>query len=97
MKLNHLNLTVTDPLETQKFLQKYFDLQPMGKANNKMAFLSDDNGMVVGLFHPGQEAEVKYPGSFHIGFIEETDQQDNEINRGLKEGRFEVPTPPRRH
>ena len=51
MKLNHLNLTVTDPLETQKFLQKYFDLQPMGKANNKMAFLSDDNGMVIGLFH----------------------------------------------
>ena len=35
----------------------------MGKGNNKMAFLSDDNGMVVGLFHPGQEAEVKYPGS----------------------------------
>ena len=30
MKLNHLNLTVTNPLETQKFLQKYFDLQPMG-------------------------------------------------------------------
>ena len=97
MKLNHLNLTVTNPLETQKFLQKYFDLQPMGKGNNKMAFLSDDNGMVVGLFHPGQDAEVKYPGSFHIGFIQETDEKVNEINRRLKEDGFDVPAPSRQH
>ena len=26
--LNHLNLTVTDPLETQEFLIKYFGLKP---------------------------------------------------------------------
>lgn len=43
MKLNHLNLTVTDVLETHKFLEKYFGLRDTGGKKN-MAFLSDDNG-----------------------------------------------------
>jgi lactoylglutathione lyase len=94
MKLNHLNLTVINPLETQKFLEKYFGLRPMGKGTNKMAFLSDDNGMVLGLF---QETEVKYPGTFHVGFIQETEENVNEINRRLKEDGFDVPEPSRQH
>jgi hypothetical protein len=50
MKLNHLNLTVTSALETQKFLEKYFGLKPMGRATAKMAFVSDDSGMVISMF-----------------------------------------------
>lgn len=49
MKLNHLNLTVINPVETQAFLAKYFHLKPAGKGNINMAFLSDDNGMVLSL------------------------------------------------
>ena len=62
-----------------------------------MAFLSDDNGMVVGLFHPGEEAEVKYLGSFHIGFIQETEEKVNEVNRRLKQDGFDLPAPSRQH
>ena len=60
MKLNHLNLTVTDPVETQEFLIKYFALKPRGKGNHHMAFLSDDNGIVLSLMNPkvGRESEV---------------------------------------
>ena len=78
MKLNHLNLTVTDALETQTFLEKYFGMKRMGKGNSKMAFLSDDGGMVLSLF---KGVEVKYPGTFHMGFIQESPEQVNEINR----------------
>ena len=49
MKVNHLNLTVTDPVETQQFFVKYFGLKPRGKGNQNIALLSDDNGMVLSL------------------------------------------------
>ena len=48
MKLNHLNLTVTDVAATRTFLQTYFGLRDMG-GNNNMAFLPDDNDMVLSL------------------------------------------------
>jgi len=38
MKLNHLNLTVTNVPETHQFLQKYFGMRDMG-GNNNIAFL----------------------------------------------------------
>jgi hypothetical protein len=41
MRLNHLNLTVTEPIEAQRFLAKYFGMQPMGKPNDRMTFLTD--------------------------------------------------------
>jgi hypothetical protein len=60
MKLNHLNLTVTDPVKTQEFLVKYFALKPRGKGDDNMAFLSDDNGIVLPLMNPkvGRKSDV---------------------------------------
>ena len=95
MKVNHLNLTVTDPVETQQFLVKHFGLKPRGKGNQKIALLSDDNGMVLSLM--GRVSEVKYPATFHVGFIQESEEQVNEINRRLKADGFDVPSPSRQH
>jgi lactoylglutathione lyase len=99
MKVNHLNLTVTDPVETQQFLVKYFGLKPRGKGNQKMALLSDDNGMVLSLMNMkmDRESEVKYPATFHVGFIQDSEEQVNEINRRLKADGFDVPPPSRQH
>ncbi len=98
MKLNHLNLTVTDVLASQEFLEKYFGLQNKG-GNKNIAFLSDENGMVLTLtsMKIGGESEVKYPATFHIGFIQESEERVNEINRRLKEDGFDVPQPSRQH
>jgi len=98
MKLNHLNLTVTDVPESHKFLEKYFGLRDAG-GNNNIAFLSDDNGLLLSLtsMKVGQETEVKYPANFHIGFMQESEERVNEINRRLKEDGFEVPPPARLH
>jgi lactoylglutathione lyase len=95
MKVNHLNLTVTDPVETQQFLVKHFGLKPRGKGNQNIAILSDDSGMVLSLM--GRESEVKYPATFHVGFIQESEEQVNEINRRLKADGFDVPSPSRQH
>ncbi len=48
MKLNHLNLTVTDVPQSHEFLENYFGLRD-GGGNKNIAFLSDDNGLVLSL------------------------------------------------
>ena len=99
MKLNHLNLTVTSPLETQEFLTRYFGLKPMAKANDNMAFLTDENGIVLSLtnMNVGRESEVKYPVTFHVGFIQESEERVNEINQRLKADGYDVPPPSKQH
>lgn len=99
MKLNHLNLTVTDPIETQGFLAKYFGLTPLGKASEQISFLSDENGMVLSLTNIklGLESEIRYPATFHIGFIQESKERVNEINERLKADGFDVPSPSKQH
>jgi catechol-2,3-dioxygenase len=98
MNLNHLNLTVTDVPETSAFLQKYFGMRGMS-GNNNIALLSDDNGMVLTLtsMKLGGEREVKYPATFHVGFIQESEGRVNEINQRLKGDGFDVPPPSRQH
>lgn len=98
MKLNHLNLTVTDVSAARQFLETYFGLIDRG-GNNNIAFLSDENGIVLTLTHMkvGRETEVRYPNTFHIGFIQESETQVNEINRRLRADGFDVPPPDRQH
>ena len=96
MKLNHLNLTVTDVSETVKFLEKYFGLRSQG-GNKGMAFLFDDDGLVLTLMKAGRATEVKYPSNFHIGFIQESEERVNEINQRLRDDGFEVEPPQRSH
>jgi lactoylglutathione lyase len=97
MKLNHLNLTVTDVPAAREFLEKYFGLRGMWQGNEGMAGLVDDNGLVLTLMKAGQAAEVKYPGSFHIGFMQESEARVNEINQRLKDDGFDVKPPRRFH
>jgi catechol-2,3-dioxygenase len=98
MKLNHLNLTVTDVPETHAFLEKYFGLKSMG-CNKNMGFLSDDDGAVISLTHMkiAKETEVRYPASFHVGFIQESAERVNEINQRLRADGFDVPPPDHQH
>ncbi|KAB8141220.1 VOC family protein [Chloroflexia bacterium SDU3-3] len=98
MKLNHLNLTVTDVDAAQAFLSTYFGLEDIGR-NKHMAFLKDDNGAVIALTSAvmAKETEVRYPGGFHIGFIQPSEAMVDEINARLKADGFDVPPPSRMH
>jgi catechol-2,3-dioxygenase len=96
--LNHLNLTVTDVAASRSFLEKHFGLRPIG-GNDNIALLSDDNGIVLTLTHMkiGKETEVRYPATFHIGFIQESEERVNQVNKNLKEDGYDVPPPSRQH
>ena len=96
MKLNHVNLTVTDVRAAGGFLEKYFDLRSMG-GNAGMAFLTDDDGFVLTLMKRGRGTAVDYPSTFHIGFFVESEETVDAINRRLREDGFEVAAPERHH
>ena len=100
MKINHLNLTVNDVITTKQFLEKYFALQPMNegtKPNPGFDMLRDDNGMVLTLIKGRNGVTVEYPPTFHIGFIQESEERVNEINQRLKDDGYEVDAPARMH
>jgi lactoylglutathione lyase len=94
MKLNHLNLTVTDVKAAREFLEKYFELQTGNIRGDSFCVLFDDNGLVLTLM---KGAQVSYPKTFHIGFIQESEERVNEINQRLKDDGFDVESPQRSH
>ena len=68
MRLNHINLTVSDVEAAKTFLKTYFGLRESGGERNKnRAFLHDDDGLVLSMF---KGKDVTYPATFHIGFIQ---------------------------
>ena len=99
MKLNHLNLSVSNVPETFHFLEKYFGLKNYGSLNvsDAMGFMSDDNGLILALFRGAKGMELKYPAGFHIGFVQQSEEQVNEINQRLREDGYKVAKPARLH
>lgn len=96
MKLNHLNLTVTDVRAAGAFLEKYFGMRSMG-GNAGMAFLTDDDGFVLTLMKAGRHDSVAYPGNFHIGFFVDSDATVDAVNRRLLDDGYDVAPPERLH
>ncbi len=96
MKLNHLNLTVTDVRAASEFLEKYFDLRSTG-GNAGMGFLTDDDGFVLSLMKAGRNSAVAYPGNFHVGFFVESAAKVDAINQRLKEDGYDVAPPEQHH
>lgn len=95
MKLNHLNLTVSDVPAARQFLEKYFGLQGTvdphsGRSlegdndNRNFMVLFDDAGLVLTLMKSHKGAAVEYPSTFHIGFIQPSEEHVNELNRRMK-------------
>jgi lactoylglutathione lyase len=95
MKLNHVNLTVTDVPQTRRLFETYFGLtRSRGLGSKNVEVMFDDDGSVITLT---KGAEASYPKTFHVGFIQESEEQVNEINQRLKDDGFDVKPPKRFH
>ncbi len=95
MKLNHINLTVTDVQEASDFLVKYFGMRSMG-GNKGMGFLTDEDdgwGFVLTLMKATETTQSRYPDTFHIGFFIGGKETVNKLYQRLKEDGFDVPAP----
>lgn len=96
MNLNHLNLGVTEIPATVALFETYFGLRraDFDPANEKMAFLNDDRGMLLTLF---RVKDAAYPKIFHIGFTQERVEQVLEIHAKLKAANFDPEEPREEH
>lgn len=95
MKVNHLNLGLTELPETVAMFERYFGftLLPFSQLP-KMAFMTDDAGALVSLF---RVKDADYPKIFHIGFMLDSQAQVVEMNDRLREGGFDPETPREEH
>jgi len=64
--LNHLNLAVESPPDLARFLVTYAGMTLTHGDNPAFMFLTDANGVVLGLM---RDRTAAYPATFHIGFI----------------------------
>ncbi len=95
MKLNHINLPVTDLEAAALFLETYFGLRrrfnpQQSEDDSDLILLLDDNELVCTLM---QADRASFPGSFHIGFVQSSEQQVNEIYQRLQADGFQVKPP----
>ena len=70
MKLNHINLTVSDVSGAGAFLEKYFGLRPVGEGHRNFQRLVDVDDFMLTLMGVGRANEVSYPRTFHLGFMQ---------------------------
>jgi hypothetical protein len=57
MKLNHINLTVTEVEEASKFLLKYFGMRNMGEIKAWAPYAEESESYARAVDHPGQNLQ----------------------------------------
>jgi lactoylglutathione lyase len=91
MKLDHVNLTVSNVLEASTFLKKHFGYKNAFDDNNAgMAVLQDEHRMHINLM---KGSNATYPKYFHIGFDMETESDVNAVYERLKADGMEIDPP----
>ncbi len=98
MALNHLNLPVSDISGTRQLLETYLGFRCVfERGRETLAILVDESGFVLALSNFDKAAKVEYPGAFHIGFMQKSREQVDEIYQRLTMGGFDVKPPKEFH
>ena len=95
MKLNHLNLTVTDVAAAAEFLTTYFGLKNQG-GNAGMTLLTDTDGfdgMILTLMKAKASTFGGYPETFHIGFFIQSREEVDRLFTRIQAGGFDSGSP----
>jgi len=69
MKLNHIDLQVSDVSTARAFFETHFGLRCKFQRRNELAMLEDDAGLEFGVSNLFGSAPPGYPRDFHLGFI----------------------------
>lgn len=97
MTLNHLNLAVSDVLQTQQLLETYFGLRHLVPGSAALAILQDDAGLVLTLSNFSKATAITYPEDFHLGFRQATEAQVNALHQRLLADGYAVDAPRKAH
>ena len=76
MKLNHLNVQVSDIHTARTFFETHFGLRCSSTRRDEIAVMEDDIGFSLGLSNlMGRDTAAVYPPDFHVGFVLENAAQ----------------------
>jgi catechol 2,3-dioxygenase-like lactoylglutathione lyase family enzyme len=87
MKLNHINLVVTNVAEAIHFFETYFNFNCIDvKGDDAIAILQGTDGFELVLMSATmiKNEEFNYPANFHVGFKQNKQDDVDSIYRQLK-------------
>lgn len=99
MKLNHLNLTVTNVADAITFFETYFSFKCIDiKGDNLIAVLTGKDGFELVLMSEtmNKKDNTIYPDAFHIGFKLDSADMVMETYQKLKNGGISVEREPQK-
>ena len=92
MKLNHLDLSVSDVARTRDFFVAHFDFICLEDKSEKMSILQGADGFVLVLDKLKITDPPNYPAQFHIGFVLENESEVENKRAELQRAGVEVPS-----
>jgi catechol 2,3-dioxygenase-like lactoylglutathione lyase family enzyme len=92
--LNHTNLTTYDVPALTAFFTSVFHFQLFVQRAGKLSVMRNPEGFVLTLMHDKRMTpEQGYPGMFHVGFLQPTQQAVDEMYEKLKVANYAAPEP----
>lgn len=92
MKLNHLDLQVSDVTSARQFFEAHFGFRCLAQRKDQLAILEDDEGFAFGLSNLFGSPPPAYPKDFHIGFVLQTEAEVRATFDRLRSGGVEMRT-----
>jgi predicted enzyme related to lactoylglutathione lyase len=90
MKLNHINLVVSNVAGAIKFFETYFSFKCTGiKGDNIVAILKGTNDFTL-VIMTNKNGQTTYPDAFHIGFMLDSEEEVIKTYDTLKNGAVAV-------
>jgi catechol 2,3-dioxygenase-like lactoylglutathione lyase family enzyme len=84
MKLNHVDLQVSNVSKARNFFETYFDFHCEYRREGEIAILKDEAGLSLGVSNLFDSPAPDYPPDFHIGFILENEDEVRPMYEHLK-------------
>lgn len=69
MKLNHIDLQVSNIEAAREFFERSFGLRCIYRRAGQIAILKDDGGLELGVSNLRGSPPPAYPPDFHVGFV----------------------------
>ncbi|WP_224361552.1 VOC family protein [Hyalangium versicolor] len=94
MRLNHLDLLVSDVSSTRDFFEKFLGFRVEAtKGKDAMSILRDESGFLLVISKFRKDSPTDYPQDFHIGFHLESEQAVREAHERFTQGGVERVSP----
>lgn len=83
MRLNHIDLPVSDMAAVRLFFESHFEMRCIFRREDGLAVLLDEDGVALTLSPLPHGESLKYPTGFHIGFNLDNEDELLEVHERI--------------